>query len=143
MGTHTIPFRVEAHYISQLPSGALFSIFFGKGSPLKSTNQKRLPFFSRGHWASEILTPVHVHGDGPPSAGLTVEEIKAFQMGIPPNHLVLLGYKSAGACLEGTPVFCTAKAGFPFAFPGFLLVSCQVLSGLSGFGIASIGSTLP
>ena len=34
----------------QLPSGALFS-FFGKGSPFKSTNQKRMPFFpmATGH----------------------------------------------------------------------------------------------
>ena len=32
--------------ISQLPSAALFSLFFGEGCPLQSTNQKRVPFFS-------------------------------------------------------------------------------------------------
>ena len=32
---------------------APFFLFFGRGSPSNSTNQKRLPWFSYGHWASE------------------------------------------------------------------------------------------
>ena len=31
----------------------LFSTFLGKGSSLKSTNQKKVALFSHGHWASE------------------------------------------------------------------------------------------
>ena len=31
--------------LAQLRSGALFYLFLGKGSPLKSTNQKRMPPF--------------------------------------------------------------------------------------------------
>ena len=41
------------------------SFFVGKGSPEKSTNQERMPFFSHGHWASEVSfdeVGVHVVG---------------------------------------------------------------------------------
>ena len=40
---------------TQLPSGACFPLFFGKGSPLSSTSPKKMPIFSRGHWASEFV----------------------------------------------------------------------------------------
>ena len=33
---------------------APFFPFFGEGSPLNLTDQKRMPFFSHGHWASEL-----------------------------------------------------------------------------------------
>ena len=44
---------------SPMPSGALYSTFFGKGSPLNSTNQKRMP----GHWASvKVFFAGHLPG---------------------------------------------------------------------------------
>ena len=49
--------------VSLLPSGfrPSFRLFLGKGSPLNSTNQKRVLGFSSGHWASEVqLTTTRV-----------------------------------------------------------------------------------
>ena len=37
------------------PVGSALFLFFGQGSPLNSTNERRMPFFSLGHWASEGL----------------------------------------------------------------------------------------
>ena len=49
--------RVELDSILvELPSGALLSVFWGQGVPLKSTNQQRMPFFLiEIHWASELV----------------------------------------------------------------------------------------
>ena len=38
---------------------ALF-LFLGKDSPSKSTSQKRMPCFSHGHWASEVISLLSV-----------------------------------------------------------------------------------
>ena len=49
--------------VNQLPSRALSSFFFFGGGRvhLKATNQKRMPFFSHCHRASEFLFPLHVY----------------------------------------------------------------------------------
>ena len=60
------------HFVAQW---CLFVLFFwGKGCPLKSTNNKGCPFLSHGHWASECKHPkrkpqLHVHVVLPSKAG--------------------------------------------------------------------------
>ena len=44
-------FLIPGNQHSQLPSGALFSSFFGEGFPFKVNQPKKDALFSHGHWA--------------------------------------------------------------------------------------------
>ena len=80
----------------------LFSNFLlGKGSTLKSTNEKRMPCFSYGHWASEeIKEPPEIH------------------VQLVPCGRTRQAFLSAGSCL-GWQWFLT-QVGGKFPFPGAL-----------------------
>ena len=45
--------RVSSIPTCPVDSARCSSLFWGKGSPLNSTNRKRMPFFPDAHWASE------------------------------------------------------------------------------------------
>ena len=51
---------------SQMPSGALFSFFWWKGSPLQSANQKRMPVFPMATGDLSILVNPEFMTKGPP-----------------------------------------------------------------------------